>query len=388
MRLPAEILKDLRDAPVAAPLLDALCDVRGLWVVGGAVRDVLLGRTPTELDLVVEGDPQAVLAAIPGTSVRHDRFGTATVVPLGGTQGHDVVRARRETYVAPGALPDVEPATIDEDLLRRDLTVNTFALRVGAGIPELRYAPGAVDDLERGVLRVLHDASFVDDPTRLWRTARYAVRLGFEVEPHTAGLAAAADPTTVSGPRHGNELRHVLAEPEPLAVLRRARALNPALLPATFTTEPPRLAAALALLPTDGRADLVTLAACVEPMPAAEVVTWLDALAFPAADRDIVAAGSREMVRTPLRCATTPSAIGRAARGVPIEVIALAGGPQARRWIDELRHVTLEIDGRDLLANGVPEGPELGRRLARALDARLDGTAPDRAAQLHAALAD
>lgn len=386
MRPPADVLEALRAAPGAAPLLDALADVPGLWVVGGAVRDVLLDRVPRELDLVVEGDPAAVLAALPGSVVQHDRFGTATVVPAGATQAHDVVRARRETYAHPGALPEVQPASIDEDLLRRDLTVNALALRVGAGTPELRGAPGAVEDLEAGVLRVLHDASFRDDPTRLWRTARYAARLGFAVEPHTRALAAAADPTTVSGTRTGNELRHALREPDPLAALAQARALNARLLPEALTTAPPRLADALALLPPDGRSDLLTLAACVEPMPAAEVVRWLDELAFPAADRDVVAAGSREMVRTPLRRARTATEIGRAARGVPVEVVALAGGDQARRWIDDLRHRRLAISGADLLAAGVPQGPELGARLAAALDACLEDEAPDRASQLAVAL--
>jgi tRNA nucleotidyltransferase (CCA-adding enzyme) len=387
VRPPVDILQALRAAPDAAALLEALRDIPDVWVVGGAVRDVLLGGVPRELDIVVEGDPAAALAALGGISVRYDRFGTATVTPEGGTRSHDVVRARRERYPHPGALPEVEPAGIDEDLLRRDFTVNATALRVTGGEPELRAVPGALDDLAAGVVRVLHDASFLDDPTRLWRAARYATRLGFAVDPHTAALAAAADPATVSGPRLGNELRHALREPEPLAVLRAARGLNAALLPNTLTTEPPRLAAALDLLPPDGRPDLVTLAACAEPMAAGELVAWLDRLAFPAADREVVAAGSREMVRTPLRVARTPAEIGRAARGVPVEIVALAGGEGARRWIDELRHVRLAVTGADLLAAGVPQGPEIGRRLALAFDALLDGEAPDRDAQLAVALA-
>ncbi len=388
MRLPAEILDALRAAPGAGALLDALRDVPDVWVVGGAVRDVLLGVTPTELDVVVEGDPAAALAAIGGATVRHDRFGTATVTPDGADRAHDVVRARRERYAVPGGLPEVEPAGIDDDLTRRDFTVNAIGLRVTGGEPELRAVPGALDDLEAGTLRVLHDGSFTDDPTRLWRAARYAVRLGFAVDEHTRVLAGAADPATVSGPRMGNELRRALQEPEPLDVLRAARDLHPELLPPTFTTDPPRLQAALDLLPQDGRPDLVLLAACAEPMPAGEVVAWLDALAFGATDRDTVAAGSREMVRTPLRVARGASEIGRAARGVPVEIVALAGGEQARRWIDELRHVRLEITGADLLAAGVPQGPDLGARLARALDARLDGAAPDRESQLRVALGD
>jgi len=387
VRPPVEIVQALRAAPGAAVILDALSAVPDAWVVGGAVRDVLLGREPRELDVVVEDDPQGAVAALGGEVVLHDRFATATVTLADGNTV-DVVRARAESYAAPGALPDVRAAGIDEDLARRDVTVNAIAVRIGAGEPALRAVPGGVQDLRAGVLRVLHDASFVDDPTRLWRVARYAARLGFTVDPHTAALAAVADPSTVSGTRLGNELRLALREPDPLAALRAARDLNPRLLPATLVLDPPRLDTALALLPPEGRRDLVLLAACAELMPAAEVVTWLDALAFPAADRDVIAAGSREMVRTPLRTARTNAEIGRAARGVALEIVALAGGDQARRWIDELRHVRPAITGSDLLAAGVPEGPELGRRLAAALDARLDGTAVGRDAELAVALAD
>lgn len=387
MRPSSELLEALRAAPDAAAVLDALAPVSGVWVVGGAVRDVLLDREPRELDVVVEGDPAAALDALGGTVVAHDRFGTATVRPAHGRE-LDVVRARSESYPAPGALPEVRPGTLQEDLARRDVTVNAIALRVGGGPPELREVPGAREDLRTGLLRVMHDASFVDDPTRLWRVARYASRLGFTVEPRTAALAADADPGTVSGPRLGNELRLALREPDPLDVLRRARELNAGLLPESLTLTPPRLRDALALLPPDGRRDLVILAACAETMGAGEVVRWLDDLAFPAGDRDIVAAGSREMVRTPLRVASTNAEIGRAARGVPIEIVALAGGDNARRWIEELRHVRPAITGEDLLAAGIPQGPELGARLARALDARLDDRAVGREAELAVALED
>ena len=128
--------------------------------------------------------------------------------------------ARRERYPAPGALPEVEPASLAEDLGRRDFTVNALAVTLGDG--ELIAVPGALEDLAAGTLRVLHDASFIDDPTRLIRLARYAERLSFAVDPHTAALARAAGFATLSGGRLGGELRLALAEPDPVAVLAHA----------------------------------------------------------------------------------------------------------------------------------------------------------------------
>jgi tRNA nucleotidyltransferase (CCA-adding enzyme) len=345
------------------------------------VRDLLLGRVPRELDLVVEGDVDAAAARLPGELRAHDRFGTAIV--QAGSCRFDLARARTETYASPGALPEVRPAGLAEDLRRRDVTVNAMALDLGG---TLASVPGALEDLDAGVLRVLHDASFVDDPTRLWRVARYAARLGFAVEPHTRALAAAADPSTVSGDRLGAELRLALREPDPPAALRAALELNPRLLPDGFAVRDDAIAAALALLPADGRRDLVVLAACTAAMNVRELLAWLDAMSFPATDRDLVAAGSRAAVAAPLRAARTNAEIARAARGAPVEVVALAGGDNARRWIDELRHVRLDITGDDLLAAGVPEGPELGERLRRALERKLDGELDGRAAELEAAL--
>jgi tRNA nucleotidyltransferase (CCA-adding enzyme) len=110
-------------------------------------------------------------------------------------------------------------------------------------------------------------------------------------------------------------------------------------------------------------------------------------MGFTAAERDTVAAASRYSTGAPLRDAHTPSEIARAARGAPLEAVALVGGENAKRWIDDLRHVRLEISGDDLLAAGVPQGPEIGERLRRALDRKLDGEIAGRDQELHAALA-
>jgi tRNA nucleotidyltransferase (CCA-adding enzyme) len=382
VRNPHEALDALRALPCGARALAAFGPGDGVHVVGGAVRDLFLGRRPREIDLVVEGDLEAAIARLGGEATAHDRFGTARIVL--GDCAIDLARARRERYLRPGALPEVEPASLDEDLRRRDVTVNAMALGLDG---ELITVPGAVEDLAGGILRVLHDRSFADDPTRLWRVARYAARLGFAVEPRTRALAHAADPSTVSGDRLGAELRLALNEPDPPAALRAARDLQPRLLPDGFDPDPPGLAAALALLPEgEGRPDLLTLAAATAGMDARTLLRWLDDMGFTAPDRDLVAAASRFSTGAPLRAARTPAQIARAARGAPLEAVALAGGENALRWIDDLRHVRLEITGDDLLAAGIPQGPEVGERLRRALDRRLDGEIAGREEELRAAL--
>jgi tRNA nucleotidyltransferase (CCA-adding enzyme) len=383
VRTPDEALEALRALPCGARVAAAFGPGDGVSLVGGAVRDLLLGRRPRELDLVVEGDLGVALERLgPGEVTVHERFGTATLrMPDGCT--YDLVRARAERYPRPGVLPEVRPGTLDEDLRRRDVTVNALALGPDG---RLVGVPGACDDLRDGVLRVLHDASFADDPTRLWRVARYAARLGFDADPRTRALAAAADPATVSGDRLGAELRLALCEPDPFAALRAAAALHPGLLPPGYGVREEAGRAALALLPPDARGDLVVLASGAGGVDLSALLAWLDRMGFPAADRDLVAAGSRAAMGRPLHAARTPSEIARAARGAPLEAVALAGGDAARRWLEDLRHVRLAITGDDLLAAGVPRGPDVGARLRLALDAKLDGRAPDRDAELRAAL--
>lgn len=380
----SEVVEQLRQTSCGRSLLDAAERLPGIWLVGGAVRDMLLGTTPRELDIAVEGVIEPLLEALGGEAIEHERFGTATVER--DSCRFDVARTRTETYEEPGALPDVAWSGIEADLARRDVTVNAIAVSLPDG--ELRQSPGAVDDLHAGVLRVLHDGSFVDDPTRLWRIARYAARLGFGIDGRTAELAAQAGPGAVSGERFGSELRLALAEDDPCTVLERLVALNPRALPEGFAARPAALPAALRLLPADGRRDLTTLAACCARMDADLLVRWLDHLQFPAGDRDVVAAASRWVTGAPLRAAVTASEIARAARGAPVEAVALAGGENARSWIEKLRHVRAEINGDDLIAAGVPQGPEIGERLQRALDARLDGLAVGREAELAVALGD
>jgi tRNA nucleotidyltransferase (CCA-adding enzyme) len=385
-----DLLARLRAVPGARPVLDALAAVPGVWVVGGAVRDALLGREPRDLDLVVEGDAAAAARRLGADAVVHERFGTATAA---GTV--NVAAARRERYERPGALPEVElGAPIREDLARRDFTVNAIAVRLADGA--LESFPGALEDLAAGRLRALHERSFLDDPTRLLRLVRYAARLRFQIEEATRAWAFAAVAggalDTVSPPRLGAELRLLLAEPQPTAVcgLEGLR-LGPALVPA-FRVDPDLVEAAQRLTPDDARADLVALAACCLDAGAAELGERLDRLEFTARERDVaVAAATRARPLAPVMGGMDrASALWVLLRREAPETVALAGAlgarDAARRWLEELRRARLAIAGEDLMAAGL-EGPAIGRALEAATGAMLDGEAPDRDAQLAAALA-
>lgn len=395
------------------------------------MRDLLLNRQPRELDVVVarDGSPlgHAVaalaselasrLGTLAGTN-EHERFGTAIVEWNAGQI--DLATARRERYAAPGALPEVEPAPLAEDLLRRDFTVNALALALDGERPgELHAAPHALEDLRAGRLRVLHERSFLDDPTRLWRLARYRARLGFAVEERTAELAAAAVAEgalrTVSGARLGAELRLALGEADAVAALATLEKLGVLAALHSQLRFDARLARnALELLAEaeggagpEPRPDLLLLAVLLRPLAVdldegveRDMRTLLDDLEFPAAERDLVlsAATCAEALADELAHAETSSEVYEAASYDSLESVALAGawgeprwsdaGVAANRWLAELRNVRLAITGEDLLAAGVPQGPEIGRRLRAALRAKLDGELDDSCeAELAAALA-
>jgi tRNA nucleotidyltransferase (CCA-adding enzyme) len=391
----ALLLGRVRALPAAAPLLERLGDRAGVFLVGGAVRDLLLGVQPPDLDLVVEGDVSEFVAALGGQIRTHDRFGTATV-SVGGHL-YDFARARRETYAHPGALPDVEPASLDEDLRRRDFTVNAMSIELGGpAAGRLQHVPNAIEDLDGRRLRVLHDRSFIDDPTRLLRLVRYQSRLEFTIERHTDALARQAIAVgalgTVSGPRIGAELRLLAREPDPVAALGALGAIGVALGPGLILREVGTTSHALELLPADGDRAALVLGAASQGIPAPELTPWLDELEFPGTARDaIVAVASRAAALADrLREAHAPSEIAAAVGDGRPEVVALAGAlgaePEATAWLERWRHVRLEIDGDDLLAAGVGQGPAIGRGLRAALAAKLDGRVSGRDAELAEAI--
>src|ERR1700761_6196117 len=182
-----------------------------VYLVGGAVRDLILGRGRADIDLVTEGDPAELAAALGAEPlVTHPRFGTMKVAWNG--EELDLAAARRESYARPGALPTVElGAPIRTDLARRDFTVNAMAIPLADPTDLLDPYDGQVD-LREGLLRAIHGRPFVDDPTRAIRAARYAGRFGFELEAGTRDLLLATDLATVSPERRAEELRRLAAE--------------------------------------------------------------------------------------------------------------------------------------------------------------------------------
>jgi tRNA nucleotidyltransferase (CCA-adding enzyme) len=387
--------------PGAERLLSALDGLAPCYLVGGAVRDLLLGAQVVDLDIAVEGDAEDValhLAERLGGSVRaHGRFGTATVHADGLTV--DLAGTRRETYAAPGALPDVEPAPLAEDLDRRDFTINALALALEpAKLGEIVDPQGGRADLEAGLVRVLHPESFIDDPTRLLRAVRYAARFGFALEPDTERWArdavAAGALSNVSGPRICDELMDLLAEDAAPDAIELARdlgigaALHPALV-----LDPDAVASAkLGAIESFAEPAHVALAALCVGAPE-ELAPWIETLGLVGSDRDAIvrAAGRARELAAALRDDLEPSGIYALLLPEPPEALALAlanGAPAEplQRFITQLRGTRLEITGTDLLAAGLPESPALGEALELTLVRKLNGEISGRDEELAAAL--
>jgi tRNA nucleotidyltransferase (CCA-adding enzyme) len=192
-----------------------------LALVGGAVRDALLGHTPLDLDVVVQDAGVEALARASGlATVFHPAFHNATVtLPDGRTA--DLVRARRESYPVPGGNPRPHPGTLEEDLRRRDFTVNALALLIGPeGRVRLLDEVGGQDDLRARTLRPLHPASLREDASRLVRAARLAARLELTASPELLGQVPGALEMADRTPRLWAELRLLFSEPRPGAAAR------------------------------------------------------------------------------------------------------------------------------------------------------------------------
>jgi tRNA nucleotidyltransferase (CCA-adding enzyme) len=356
---------ELGDVAAAAP--------DPVYLVGGAVRDLLLGRGRADIDLVVEGDPVALAAALGAEPLAaHARFGTLKV----DIEGHevDIAAARRETYARPGALPTVEAgAPIRTDLARRDFTVNAMAVPLAEPRELIDPYDGQVD-LRAGLLRVIHPSSFVDDPTRAIRAARYAARFGFGIEEETEALLRATDLGTVTPERRGSELRRLA---------REATAVKGLELLANWGLVQARAGSLSAVAPDAERSGLAHAVDRLMSAPpwsaeADRAEAILAAVLGPEAGEELLARSRPERPSDGLRLAQGHD---------PIElVLARAAGAE---WLDDWlrrRDVSLEITGADLTAAGVT-GPAVGAALEAALSAKLDGEAKTRADELRIALA-
>ncbi|MDQ5820072.1 MAG: hypothetical protein M3540_01350, partial [Actinomycetota bacterium] len=348
----------LERLPELGRVLDALGEPRGLHVVGGTVRDLLLGSPGADLDLVREGPVEELAAELAdrlgGRAVLHGRFGTA-VVHYGDGKHVDLIQARRETYPEPASLPVVEPGTIADDLGRRDFTINAMAAPLPGGEVLDPFDGGA--DLEAKTIRVLHERSFVDDPTRVFRAIRYESRLGFGMDATTEALAHEAIEAgligRLSGPRVREELIALLSEDEaPASILRMAevrldQAVDPPLRAGLNAVK--RLQRVRELAREHGvdappwRLALETL---VEPGQSVE------ALALTGWDQRLVEGAARDARELAQRAAELDSAelaelAGRHAPDAPLLALAISDEPRLHDWFERLRHVRLDVTGDD-----------------------------------------
>jgi len=379
------------------------------FLVGGMVRDLWRDAemTSADLDVVVEGDGLAVareLARALGGSVReHRRFLTASVeAPRTGRI--DVTTARSERYESRGALPRVMPAGIDQDLRRRDFTINAMAIELHSGAFGLLDPLGGRAALVRRRLRVLHPLSYVEDPTRVFRAARYATRFGFAQDAATARARALAlrlvPYAALSGQRLAAELERILAEARAELTLSRLgtdgafRLLDPRY---RFTASTAHLVAelpgALAWVRARGLGvepvELGVLAITGD-QPQAIATAALERLAFagePLARLRHALAEGRALVAR-LRDANAPSARARVLREQAPVVLAwlwLVGDGRTRAvldWYLGLDRALVALSGDEVVALGVPRGPAVARVLAELRDGRLDGRITDRAMEI------
>ena len=361
-----------------------------LYLVGGAVRDLLLGRDNLDIDLVVEGDAIKLAGEIAGDYrakvTAHPRFGTARLEWKGGRA--DLATARAESYAHPGALPAVQPGTINDDLARREFTVNAMALELNPRhYGELLDPHGGRRDIAARLVRVLHDLSFTDDATRIWRAIRYEQRLGFRIESATMKLLKRNVNmlSTVSGDRLRHELELVLKEESPEKPLRRAGELgvlgklHPALRGDDWLAE----TFALARQDQADPSPQLYLALLAYRLTAPELDSLISCLRLPKASAEILRETPelKKNIRELSMSGLAPSRIFDLLHGhspTAINALCLASGsPNAaghcELYTGVLRNVRPSLTGEDLKKMGVPEGPGIKEILLKLREARLDG---------------
>jgi len=359
------------------------------YLVGGPVRDLVLGRPLSDIDMTVVGNgprfAEVLAAEVGGKVTAESEFGTAKLQAPGASV--DIATARQETYAAPAALPDVESAGIVEDLGRRDYTANAMAIAL---TPDnwgtLVDNHGGMGDASMRRLRVLHDGSFADDPTRILRGLRYEARLGFTVEPHTLGLMSrdAAYLGKLSASRVRAEIERVLEEPALHDILRRAEERG-----VLAGIDPALRVAPAALRAMEGIArrgapgyPLLFLALIAASLTETETEALALRLDPPREWADVLATAPRFLgVATILENGeVTRSEIVDLLSPFPQALLEAQSelAPRTRRadrirdYLGTLRHVRPECSGDDLLAVGVPQGPLVGRLLDELRRARLD----------------
>jgi tRNA nucleotidyltransferase (CCA-adding enzyme) len=377
-------------------LLQRLADLAAragmsLYIVGGPVRDCLLRRAVIDLDLTTEGDAlvlaRSMARELGGAWKKFDRFGTAKLILPGRTRYApiDLATTRTETYAHPGALPEVTRGTIETDLIRRDFTINAMAIRLdGEQQGALIDLHGGESDLYSGKLRVLHERSFEDDPTRLLRGARFEQRFNFTLAYDTARLIPAALPMIdrVSGDRLRHELELIFSEAQPLKALARLdelgalRQIDRDLNIDAWITEWFQAQAA----PFDPFVCWVWLACRLSESSLTRLSQRVNLARADAVDLAQVRAmrdAAETIGRLPSRSGIYRALAGYHERSLRAALTVIDQAEMRAAvllYLNELRAVKPTLDGARLQELGVPRGPQIGRILAEVQAALLDGT--------------
>ncbi len=375
-----------------------------IFLVGGVVRDLLLGYPNLDLDVVVEGDGIAfarLLAAALKARVRsHRKFGTAVVILPTGRR-IDVASARTEFYERPAALPTVEMSSIRQDLYRRDFTINTMAVALtGDRFGELLDYFGGMRDLERRQVRILHNLSFVEDPTRIFRAVRFEQRYGFQLERQTEMLARRAVEMEIVGEltnaRVRDELIDIFSEPCPLPYraverlrdLGALRVLHPDLevtraMGERFRRLEKHLSEAMELAGEGAKKWIPSLAAMLGELPAREAEKWCHQMRFRREDAEAImqclerVPGAIEALREGKAAPSEAAHLLDPMSGEAVAYLYVLGGPGVRKsvemYVNIWKNIPLEISGHDLSAMGLKPSRAYGAILARVRDEKLDG---------------
>jgi tRNA nucleotidyltransferase (CCA-adding enzyme) len=401
-----DLLARLQDGLEEAPrnALDQLIDICrardvDLYLVGGAVRDLILGRGSLDLDLAVETETAPIAEALAQATharlVTHERFGTATIQTRDWTI--DLARTRSETYSKPGALPDVSPAPLIDDLQRRDFSINATALRLSGGATqspagELIDPFGGATDLEARRLRVLHEKSFQDDATRLLRAMRYAARLNFKFEAETLEWLHRDRyyVESISAARLRRELMQIFEEPMAAraCLLADEHGVLGAVHPALKMDDDLAVGWADALLGTH-HSPLDELGFCLIATP--ETGVAVDSISarlhlagrFENALRDFVRLRGQfdtlaALRRKPFEAVELLEGKSHAAIWALSIADTRSGGQTCAQYLNEWRKVRPRLNGDDLQRLGVQRGIEVGNLLRTLRRARLEGRAPTR----------
>lgn len=359
------------------------------YVVGGFVRDLLLRRSVKDLDIIVEGNAiilgRSLVKKFGGKLTPHDAFRTAIWHLPASTNFVDLITARKEIYEKPGALPTVTPSVIEDDLRRRDFTINAMAIRLdGDHFGELLDPLNGQKDLEQGTIRVLHPRSFVDDPTRILRAARYEGRYSFNMDTATSGLVNAEALRVLSG-LSGERIRHefdlILEEDNvPQIILRIA---NLDVLRAVHHALPPFNPHYSDFLDMDVNLDIPADRRMMGYM------LWL----LDESEQDVISISRRLDFTTELTHAvwgaaqlkwslpflkdSKPSVWTYALEKLPplsIYAVYLVSREDALlSYLSMWRHVKPHTTGDDLIARGLEPGPRFGEILTKLRAAWLDG---------------